>query len=257
MMNDETKYEVHPEIAKSMPAEAQEPEVQEEAVVEQQTAPKVEVPEEPIKKEDAQIAKSWREIRAAMKKAEQERDEALRMLRERDTKPHPQQQLPEEEINIGSDDLVEGKHLKAYNQKIKKLEEQLRLQQQQSYTETAKARLKMKFPDFESVVNQDSIDMLGVLQPEVAQTLNTSTDLYATGVTAYTMIKNLGIQSPDVYKQDIETAKKNMAKPRPLTSIAPQQGEGALSRANMFANGLTDDLKKQLYKEMTEAAKKN
>ncbi len=253
MMNDETKYEVHPEIAKSMPPTQEESEVQEETTVEQpQEQPKVET------QEQKQDHPNFKAIREAWKKAERERDEALRILKEKEAKSQPQQRYQqEEEVDIGSDDLVEGKHLKAYNQKIKNLEEQLRLQQQQSYTETAKARLKMKYPDFESVVNQDTIDMLGVLQPEVAQTLNSSTDLYATGVTAYTMIKNLGIQSPDLYKQDIETAKKNMAKPRPLTSIAPQQGDSALSRANMFASGLTDDLKKQLYKEMKEAAKKN
>lgn len=35
--------------------------------------------------------------------------------------------------------------------------------------------------------------------------------------------------------------------------LSPQQGDSPLSKANAFANGLTEDLKKQLQKEMFEA----
>jgi hypothetical protein len=48
-------------------------------------------------------------------------------------------------------------------------------------------------------------------------------------------------------------AQKNAAKPKPLASVNPQQGDSPLSKANAFANGLTDDLKKQLRKEMEDA----
>jgi len=47
----------------------------------------------------------------------------------------------------------------------------------------------------------------------------------------------------------------NTAKPRPLTSVSPQSGESPLSRANAFAEGLTPELKKNLFKEMQEAKK--
>jgi hypothetical protein len=38
-------------------------------------------------------------------------------------------------------------------------------------------------------------------------------------------------------------------------SVQAVKGQGALHEANVFAQGLTPDLKKQLQKEMVEAAK--
>ncbi len=46
---------------------------------------------------------------------------------------------------------------------------------------------------------------------------------------------------------------KNASKPKPLASVNPQQGDSPLSRANAFANGLTEELKDQLRKEMSES----
>ena len=43
-----------------------------------------------------------------------------------------------------------------------------------------------------------------------------------------------------------------------VTSVSPQEGAaGPLSKANAFADGLTPDLKKQLYQEMIDARKKH
>ena len=83
---------------------------------------------------------------------------------------------------------------------------------------------------------------------------NSSNDLYSTAVSAYTMIKNLGIAPKgDDFMVQKAQAQKNAAKPKPLASVNPQQGESPLSKANAFANGLTDDLKAQLLKEMYAA----
>ena len=41
-----------------------------------------------------------------------------------------------------------------------------------------------------------------------------------------------------------------------MVSINPTQGESALAKANAFANGLTPELKDQLYREM-QAARRN
>ena len=62
-------------------------------------------------------------------------------------------------------------------------------------------------------------------------------------------------EKPDNYKTDRELAQKNASKPKPLASVSPQQGDSPLSRANAFANGLTNELKAQLRKEMEEARK--
>ena len=49
---------------------------------------------------------------------------------------------------------------------------------------------------------------------------------------------------------DKEKVKTNIYKPHPAASLSPQPGDNPLTRANAFADGLTDQLKEQLRKEM-------
>ena len=189
-----------------------------------------------------------------------ERDEMARRLaayesnQQQQRYEQPKQAIEEEpEFNINDDDLVEGKHLQQYVKKMKKLEAQLYQQQAVNTAAMAQAQLRTKFPDFDRVVNEDNIEQLKYAYPELANTLNSSTDLYSTAVSAYTMIKNLGIAPKEDYMAQKAQAQKNAAKPKPLASVSPQQGDSPLSKANAFANGLTEDLKKQMIKEMNEA----
>ena len=165
------------------------------------------------------------------------------------------QQIEEPLYNINEDDLVEGKHLKRYDAEIKKLRQEQEQFKQQSYAMTAQQQLRSKYPDFDKVVNEDNIEQLKYAYPELANTLNSSTDLYSTAVSAYTMIKKLGIIQEDNYMADKAQALKNASKPKPLASVSPQQGDSPLSKANAFANGLTDELRAAMIKEMNEARK--
>lgn len=207
-------------------------------------------------KEEAPVERNIRIMRELKKKAERERDEAVRRMQElesyRQQAPQQQQEAPvDDDVNLNPDDLVEWKHVQ---KKMRKLEDQLRSYQQQTSVTTVEARLKYQYNDFDQVVSADNIELLKASYPELAQTLNDSKDLYAKAVSAYTLIKKLGINAEE-YTQDKQMAQKNAAKPRPLTSVSPQQGSSPLSKANAFANGLTDELRKQLAKEMYEARK--
>jgi len=96
--------------------------------------------------------------------------------------------------------------------------------------------------------------MLKLTYPELAQTIYNNPDLYTKGASAYTIIKQMGIAPGTSTDLDKERAERNLAKPRPLASVAASQGnDSPLQRANAFANGLTEDLKKQLHQEMIEA----
>jgi hypothetical protein len=210
---------------------------------------------------ESQQETNFKTLRANKDKLEQERNEALEKLakyeqQKADLKP-TLQESDDYGLGLGEDDLAEGKHLKKINAHIKKLEEQVKGYQQQSSEIGVENKLKQQYPDFEKTVSKDNIELLRSLHPEIAQTINSSNDLYSKAVTAYTMIKKLGIVKEDNFQQDRNLAQKNAAKPKPLTSVSPQQGDSPLSHANAFANGLTDDLKKQLYREMIEAAKKS
>lgn len=210
-------------------------------VVEQQAAPRV----------DDSVERNFRALREKNNRLERERDEAIRRAQEIESR---KQSSEEENIpQLGPDDIAEGKHLTAYDRKIKKLEQKLEEQRQQSHLMNTEVRLKSQYPDFDKVVSTDNIARLSEMYPEIASTLNSSTDLYATGVSAYTMIKKLGVHVEDTHQVEKAVALKNAAKPKPLTSISPQQGDSPLSRANAFANGLTDELKEQLRQEMMAA----
>lgn len=209
----------------------------------------------PQQSPETQQMKHFRQLRDKTERIERERDEALRRLQEFES-VKPNVTAEDLEFNVGQDDLVEGKHLSKVDKKIKKLEQQLSQYQKQTTAMTAEAKLKSQFPDFDRVVNQDNIESLKENYPEIAQTLNASTDLYATAVSAYTLIKKLGIISDPSVIENQALVLKNSIKPRPLASVSPQQGDGALSKANAFAHGeLSKEVKNQLYKEMLQAMK--
>jgi hypothetical protein len=242
------------------------PQVTETESSEVQSAPPYETRTEEINtlnvKPPTQQEANFKTLRANKDKLEQERNEALAKLAEYEKKrvaatPPTLQESDDYGLGLGEDDLAEGKHLKKINAHIKKLEEQVKGYQQQSSEIGVETKIKQQYPDFDKIVSKDNIELLRSLHPEIAQTINSSNDLYSKAVSAYTMIKKLGIVQEDNFQQDRDLAQKNAAKPKPLTSASPQQGDSPLSHANAFANGLTDDLKKQLYREMIDSAKKS
>lgn len=212
---------------------------------------------EPVKESSQERNfKAMREINARL---ERERDEAIRIAEDYKNRSNPYQQQTQQapddddEISLGADEIAEGKHLSKVGKKIKKLEQQIQSYQQQSQSMAIESKLKSEYPDFDKIVSKTNIDLLKELHPHIAQTLNSSPDLYSKAVSAYTLIKSLGIHTEDTYQADKQLAQRNAAKPRPLTSVSPQQGDSPLSKANAFANGLTEELKIQLRKEMEES----
>jgi hypothetical protein len=250
-MTDEKKFELHPELAKSIPQPDSNPEeaVQvQESVVEEPVRDELSQPEpQPIKKSPQE---SFNELKKAKERAERERDELLRQIQQK-----PANIEEDLEIRINPEDLVEGKHLNKYEKKLKKLEQQLQQYQQQTVSMSVETRLKTMYPDFDKVVSADNISALNENYPELAATLRSSNDLYNTGVSAYTLIKKLGISQSSDYSNEKERIQQNLAKPRSVKSISPHQSDSPLTQVNAFSEGLTDELKKQLHKEMIQAMK--
>lgn len=236
----DTNYEVHPEIAAAMPkgqVEEQQPEAQPEQPQEQVAAPQ----------QETDSARNFRAIREAKERVERERDELYNRLKQIEARQAP---TPEDDINLRPDDLVEWR---VVQKKINQLEQKFSQAQQQTQEHTVEARLKAQYADFDQVVNKDTIETLRLTHPEIAQTINESTNLYSKAVSAYTMIKKLGIIPDADVKRDMQRAQANISKPKPLASINPQQADSPLSHANAFANGLTKELQEQLRKEMMQA----
>lgn len=230
-----------------------------EVVEQEQQAPEAEASEVPQQEQDHLSKQNLRfdVLRRAREEAERERDELKRRLEQleaaRNKTPKAEHQ-EEEHYSIGEDDFVEGKHLKRYDSEIKRLKKEINEYKQQSYAQTVETRLKSQYRDFDSVVNKENLEILSSAYPEIASTLQSSPDLYSKAVSAYTMIKKFGIVDTKDYTQSKAKTQSNVAKPKPAASINSQgMTESPLSQANAFANGLTPELKAQLYREMIEA----
>jgi len=192
-------------------------------------------------------------LRAAKDKAEKERAEMAAQIE--DLKKQYQQPESEPEQSYGDEDFVEGKHLK---KEIDAINKQMKNYQQQQMQATDESRLKQVYTDFDKVVNQENLNKLKEMDPDTAETIAMSNaSLYTRGAAAYKRIKELNLIVEDNHAVDREKAHANVAKPRPMNSVSPQQGDSPLSMANAFSNGLTPDLKKQLWKEMQDAAKRH
>lgn len=181
-----------------------------------------------------QLKKKALELEREAERNARERDEAVRYARElqaRYQQPLVQQtQVEEEDIAINPDAYAEGKQLqkviKRYDQKLKNLEEKLTQSEQKSVNMAVEARLKATYQDFDQVVNQNTLHLLSKEHPDLAQTINSSSDLYSKAATAYKIIKKFGIGQdiePEYnYEQEKEEIKQNLAKPKASNIVSPQ-----------------------------------
>lgn len=209
---------------------------------------------EPEKKEPVQTSSketNLRVLRERAEKMEHERNQAMQRLAELEARAQGINP-PDQESSLRDDDIPEWRHVA---KEIKKLKDELKQYQHYSSTNQAEIKLRNDYPDIEKVVSKENLAVLAELHPEIAETLRANPDLYSKGKAAYKIIKNMGIHTEDTYEPDRDRAQRNAAKPRPLASMSPQQAESPLSQVNAFENGLTEELKRQLYKEMVQAAK--
>lgn len=187
---------------------------------------------------------NFRQLREGKKQLEEENNRLKDQIRE-----ISQKNSTDENIEIADDDLAEGKHLKKLYKEIRQLQTFIK----QKDVETIPERLKSRFNDFDQVVTKENIEKLKTSEPELYKSITSGDDLFSKGVSAYKALKAFGIASDMAeINREKEKVSNNAKKPMSVQAI---KGQGALHDANMFANGLTADLKKKLYEEMVEARK--
>jgi len=237
---------------------------EEEVVQEAKSAQESEGPQE-----------SWKKLRQKAELADQyqrERDEYARVLQDAEKyiqamnkQASVQQEPPEPEIDFNSledDDLLTGKELKnAWKKEQKRLsniEQKMKDNDRATHEKTVESELTRKYSDFYDVINEENLKKLRDLRPGLARSLHYNPDLKEKAMETYQAIKDLGIyeSSPTRATNDHEIVQKNAIKPRSTNSINPQKGTSPLNNANMFANGLTAELKKKLYEDMLDKAGK-
>ena len=228
--------QVLPETTQELPiVEEQQPEQNNDQPLEQQEV-----------KQPTSEERNFAALRNAKDSAERERDAYFKKLQEIEQQQVAAKQAAPPKPELGDDDLAEGRHLKELRQEMESYKQQMN-------QVTVETRIKANFPDFDSVVSTETVAKLKLTYPELAATLSASGDLYNKAASAYTMIKKLGLYDGRDHEPNREVVHRNSLKPRPLSSVSPQQGESPLSHANAFANGLTPELKKKLAKEVADA----
>jgi hypothetical protein len=149
------------------------------------------------------------------------------------------------ETQRGDDELVEYKQLKQMRQELEQ--------------QTLELRIKNKFSDFDEVVNKKALDKLAQEDPELAYAIDATPDMYTKAVAAYKMLKAKHApqeEQEERFTEEDRSYYENKSKPRSTNSVSPQRGDRPLSQANAFQNGLTKEVKDQLYREMQEARSK-
>lgn len=213
----------------------------------EQSEPQAEVQPQQKKRNDAEH--NWSEARRKMQELDRvirEQQEVINQLKG--------PKVDEDDLGIDDDALVEGKTVKNLKRELRELKSYLKTQE----LSTVEDRLSMKFPDFNDVVNAESIEILKQQDPEIAEVLHEMRrDPYKQGAAAYKYIKKLLKDAPstrDVAQKTIEKRKlqENISKPMSVQA-APKQS--ALGNAHMFENGLSKELKAQLWAEMQQLRK--
>ena len=220
---------------------------QEEVVHSQESNTSNEEIESSSQESNSDKEQNFRRLREEKEKIERENQE-LREWKNRYSQPKAEEKEVENDYGIDREDIVEGQALINVYKKLEALEKRYENEKAASIPD----RLKSKFSDFESVVSKENIDKLKQMEPEIFASLTAGSDVYAKGVSAYKTLKALGIAKSQNYKAEKEQVATNQGKPVSAQAI---RGQGALSEANIFAKGLTPELRKQLQKEMQESAK--
>ena len=189
---------------------------------------------------------NFKALRQAKKRAEKERDELAKKIEE----------LSNAKQNEVSDDIYEDDISKT-RKEIQELKQQWQQQQNQVKARTIEEKLKSEFPDLETVVNEDNIEVLKARDPNFAKIINRAPndpdELYHRAVAAYTLIKKYGIYVKDDHKKDREKVAKNMAKPRPASAASSSTSEG-LADFSDFSSMNSEERRKAIFKLARERA---
>ena len=203
--------------------------------------------------------RNWKALRQKADEAERRAQEYERQLSEynsllRDVVSGKSQQQPQEEEFDESDIPTFGQTKKAIRTEAEKIAREIVRQTLEEKEEfEAPKKLKSEIADFDEVVTKENVDYLIKNEPELATILKNTKSQYLQGKVAYKFIKSLGLHNKDSVESMKKDAERNMAKPMSPNAVGNRNSVGA---ANMFAHGLTPDLKKQLYQEMLASAKR-
>ena len=242
-------------------------ETQEEVPVETSEQPEV-APQETTNSEEAtpQVdereetnARNWRranEKRRLLERELKKRDEQIEELIKAVAKPQVKEPETVDELDtVGDEDFIpKGQISKLVQREAKKIRDEARKEVESELHKREQSRWKQriqeKYPDFEDVVNLDTLDLLEQEDPEIAETIAELKDPYKVGLQTYKFIKASGL-ADKVGNMRRGREVDNKLKENAKTVQSPQVYD---KRPLAQAYKVTEAENKAIYAEMMHAA---
>jgi hypothetical protein len=204
--------------------------------------------------------RNWRELRRAKEEWERKakmQEELLQRLISQQGQVAAHQHLQEEEDiihDISKEEYVPGekvaKGFKKLEEKFDRRVQEIERRYEEKHKNALFSDLKREFPDFDDIVNPETLTLLEETNPRLANTIASSKDPYSIAVQSYEYIKAKGLSnkvSPSKRAQEVETKLEQNKK----TVQSPQAFE---KRPMAAAFKMTEDMKKELQREMYQYA---
>jgi hypothetical protein len=193
---------------------------------------------------------NWAEARRKMDALERQNRELREGLEALNNRPTPED---DELDKLGDDDIVTKRQVRKLTDSQARRIAAEAIQQYKA--STVEERIKSRYSDFDSVVTPENIELLKQQKPSLALSLAHTPDPYAQAEAAYEAIKMAGIAGEQPMRNtDKERAQKNAQKPLSVNAVVNKSTP--LGNAHLFENGLTPELKAQLWREMEECRKR-
>lgn len=205
-----------------------------------------ETPEQRRQRNDAEY--NWAEMRRHMREKEREIEELKNQFSSLNKKAQPE----EDELGkLAEDDILTVAQAKKLATKLARQTAEALLKEREA--STVDERLQIKYPDFMSTVTKENIELLKETKPQLAKSLlKFADDPFQQSELAYEYIKTFVPQRDESMNKDKKKALDNAKKPVSVQSVGKTS---AIGQVHQFENGLTPELKAQLYKEMQQIRK--
>ena len=233
--------------------EVNESEIEQVAPVETSTIEGI----EQVPVEDAQ-EKNWRELNRAKRELEKKariQDELIERLMQQQKPSQPIQQPEIDELDSIPDDdhLMKGQSKKLVKKEVAPLQKRIddleaKLQQQTQVNQIE--NLQRKYPDFDDIVNPDTLAIFEEQEPELAQAIVDTKDPYRKWIQTYKYIKALNISEQVPKARRVREIDKKLESNK-KTVQSPQAFD---KRPMAQAFKLTESEKSRLYEEMLHFA---
>ncbi len=192
---------------------------------------------------------NWAEMRRQMREKDQRIDDLSRQFTEISKRNPPKEEV-DELANLAEDDILTVAQARKLAKKMARGVAEDVIKERDAAT--VDERMQLKYSDYADVVTKENIELLKQTEPELAQSLYHMPDPYGQAVAAYKLLKNVTNPGKSSVSLDKKRAAENSQKPLSVNAVTKQS---AIGNAHMFENGLTPDLKKQLWNEMQQAMK--